>query len=367
MKRALVLFAVAAMLVLPASADDSWVKLTPNSYTGGFHATAGGSPSLTGTSLAYLGGPLDQVGMKGGRIGAEFAGPTTIASFTIAQNGSGGAGDTFLRKTVAEFDVWADGVYIETISVPKQYAQQTVYLSQPIEATWVTLVLKSQYDATSSSYNMNTGLTNFWFNGTAYVPSANPEDAAQWVNYNSKLQTVTTAGQTAGAATLTTNGNLACNNSGQAVYWNPLSSNGTNQSLTVTYADGPKDVGVVGIALMGDYSDTFARCAPKSVTIIGETFVDGAWKQSYIAEVDIDPILWHYCRYDLTKYGNKEVFEGIGRLTIMFPDSSASNWNGSTSNFYGLVEFQAFAPIPEPATMSLLALGGLALLRRRRK
>ena len=42
-------------------------------------------------------------------------------------------------------------------------------------------------------------------------------------------------------------------------------------------------------------------------------------------------------------------------------------WINSGSHSFGLTEFQAFAsPIPEPMTMSLLALGGLALLRRRR-
>jgi len=43
-------------------------------------------------------------------------------------------------------------------------------------------------------------------------------------------------------------------------------------------------------------------------------------------------------------------------------------WGQTSPRNWALGEFEAFAPlpVPEPATMTLLALGGLAMLRRRR-
>ena len=40
---------------------------------------------------------------------------------------------------------------------------------------------------------------------------------------------------------------------------------------------------------------------------------------------------------------------------------------GNSNNFYGIGEVQFYNVVPEPATMSLLAIGGIAMLRRRRK
>ncbi|MCL2700715.1 MAG: PEP-CTERM sorting domain-containing protein [Phycisphaerae bacterium] len=51
------------------------------------------------------------------------------------------------------------------------------------------------------------------------------------------------------------------------------------------------------------------------------------------------------------------------RFNFTAPEENAIGWSG---NYVRVTEIMMFAPIPEPATMSLLALGGLALLRRRR-
>jgi len=74
------------------------------------------------------------------------------------------------------------------------------------------------------------------------------------------------------------------------------------------------------------------------------------------------------------------IFKNTASLKLTFPEwidldesgwqaKNGDNWwinTSGTSGYFGLSEFQAFAAIPEPATMTLLALGGLAMLRRRR-
>ena len=70
-----------------------------------------------------------------------------------------------------------------------------------------------------------------------------------------------------------------------------------------------------------------------------------------------------YARYDLD-----DSFVGVKSLSVtVFADGP---WMDPSGSIFGLTEFQAFSNrlpviVPEPATMSLLALGGLALLRRR--
>ena len=59
-------------------------------------------------------------------------------------------------------------------------------------------------------------------------------------------------------------------------------------------------------------------------------------------------------------------FTGIDRLIIVSHSGTNSIWGGSHANSFMLDEFTIDEPIPEPATLSLLALGGLAVIRRRR-
>ena len=60
---------------------------------------------------------------------------------------------------------------------------------------------------------------------------------------------------------------------------------------------------------------------------------------------------------------NKFDFNGVGESSgnlVFGPEPATATWTGITV-------FGQTPPVPEPATMSLLALGGLAILRRRRK
>ena len=90
----------------------------------------------------------------------------------------------------------------------------------------------------------------------------------------------------------------------------------------------------------------------------------------FSCDIEMNTWMTQYNRYNLSE----EFAGGTDFLTITFPASDSGQWNHLYPSWpiVGLVEFQAFAgqvvpTIPEPATMTLLALGGLAVLRRRRK
>ena len=180
-----------------------------------------------------------------------------------------------------------------------------------------------------------------------------------------------------GSANVVVNGNLFATYDNGSVMWtqpgNVLSSTGLDRSVTVSYGkDGEGGnishyIGSIGISLTADNA---GRIAPKYVIITGGTSAG----QTCYEEVPLDPLLILYNRYDLLEacWAN----HAVEWLKIEFPNGTdaytgfGSYWGGTHPLYLGLSEFQAFAhpnPIPEPATMSLLALGGLALLRQRKR
>ena len=60
-------------------------------------------------------------------------------------------------------------------------------------------------------------------------------------------------------------------------------------------------------------------------------------------------------------------FTGIDRLIMVSYSGSNSIFGGSSANSFMLDEFTLNEPIPEPATLALVIVGGLAVLWRKRK
>jgi len=148
----------------------------------------------------------------------------------------------------------------------------------------------------------------------------------------------------------------------EGVYWSR--TNGLEQSATAVY-ENPVDIGSIGLGILT--SGSAGRNCPKWVTL--EALLEDGRVISQ--RVDLNKDLAQYGRYEL----DTPLFDVKELKLILPPDdvpagvlsTETDNWklNGGNAN-YGLTEFQAFAPaVPEPATMSLLALGGLVLLRRK--
>jgi len=337
--------------------------------TGGYHLHG-----QHGAILGFIPGDSpSNLGVPGklcnGRLGAEFDGPTRVESFTITQLNIS-EHDQNNRMPIQSFDVYADGktTPVGTIVLENEKTEQTAPIrdlltGEPITitATWLNLVPTGKYP--SGSNDGNSGLMSFGFNGTAYAGSspANPNLNPSLVT---RVQAVNNTGYGGDATSrCVVDGNLASRGSqdGEGIFWGFGAAG--EQSLTLYYdADNPVDaIGIIGIALLGN---TLDRIAPRWVDI---TANDGQYER-----IILDGNQIQYNRYTLEK-----AFVDVEWLKITFPTSGSSpdyvnDWwpnsdCGSTGHF-GLVELQAFAPvvIPEPATLTLLTLAGLSMLRQRR-
>jgi len=152
-----------------------------------------------------------------------------------------------------------------------------------------------------------------------------------------------------GSAERTNNGDLVNNYGSNGVLW-AASHAGKTIELTATYED-LQTIGSIGLAFAGDDGN---RYSPASITVVG-TDKDGELIATMDIAINAESAL--YGRYALN-----DDFVDVKYLTLQFVVPLDIPGTG----YIGIHEFQAFAPIPEPATMSLLALGGLALLRRRK-
>ena len=125
--------------------------------------------------------------------------------------------------------------------------------------------------------------------------------------------------------------------------------------LTATYATA-QAIGSIGLGFVGDPYD---RAYPEYVDVY-VTYDDNS--TSDWIHIPLDGFAFtQYWRYEFDA-----PFENVQSLTVVLPTGVDGAWQG-TDSFFGLTEFQAFAPrVPEPATMALLTLGGLAMLRRRK-
>jgi len=368
----LVGLAVLALVSPPAVADT--VELVPTSLLGGFNAVgAYGTPQLR--FVGGNGGVAVPGKPTGGRFGAAFDGTVWVESVTITQYDTK---DQYVRKCIETVDVYADGVYVGWFTMDNGYGDHEVPFADrlygrdgklvgPVQANWLTLVVKSQYGQTTEGVFCNDSNTGIWYTFHGQPASSTGNHLVNLNAGRAEYVTVTGAlGGFEGAGPRAVDGMLVSDSDAGAVFW-PYNSN-AEKSLTVSYADlGPVIVERVGIALAGEGS--FNRPAPKWVIISGS---DGQWVKIDLGSDDLeDPenpgFQIQYNRYALpTNFGPTEW------LKISFPTGSSSDdwWFYSDPNV-GLVEFQAFGyvydPVPEPATMILLALGGGLALRRRRK
>jgi hypothetical protein len=159
-----------------------------------------------------------------------------------------------------------------------------------------------------------------------------------------------TPAPTFGTVGRTHNGFLAGDYGSNGVLWG-ADQNGKSLGLTATY-DEVQTIGSIGLAFGSDGAN---RYGPAAITVIG-TDEDGDLIASMIIPINAECAL--YGRYTLS-----DDFVDVKHLTVEFvvPDNMPGD------GWIGIYEFQAFTRvIPEPATMCLLALGGLAMLKRRK-
>jgi hypothetical protein len=136
-------------------------------------------------------------------------------------------------------------------------------------------------------------------------------------------------------------------------------------TLTMTYRSAQESIGSIGLGVTGDAHD---RDAPMWVYVTA-TFSNG---KTSTQRIDLRGEMLSYGRYELPD----GPFYDVMSLTLTMPLGAddpdneyfvKDNWWLFGDKNYGFTQFQAFAgpPIPEPLTLTLLAAGGLAVLRRR--
>ena len=374
MKHAWVVASLAVLLASPAMADE----LIPRSLTGGYS-----DPGYDGWFPGFLVKPAVPGSAQGGRFGAEFCGESLIESFTITQfNGTpANPGNLGLYNTLVSVDIYKDGtLYYKGLQlnapsvVDGKYAPITVnceeVFGEKIHATWLTFVVTNIRRGSGTD---NCGV-QVSYTGTTLTTQDNLNFGRDVVPIGflpSATDSYGTSVSTDGKVVV--DGNLFGAYYKDAMYYS-VNNSTSERSFRVDYGDDLVVVESVGIALIGDgYS---FRDMPQWVIISGGTFdSQGGLVQTSASKILMSDVLIQYNRYVLAdgeSVGEYDKdFAGIEWLKISFPTGRINNgtdwWFGNDWNC-GLAEFQAFGYIiPEPATMSLLALGGLAMLRRRRK
>jgi len=355
-----------ALVMAPSVWAEDVPLLGASSYrTGGLYYSSGYGNSAS--PMGYI-SPFVPGRNCGGGHGFAFDGPTQVTSLTwepsLTETG---------RDLVKGFDVYANGMLVGIVEFADVREKQTALImgrdadgkstGQPIVVTanWLTLVVRGMY----SHGDTNSGVRDFYFSGTPY---AGPVEA----NLNHTLNPTITASplnnpHSNSSPYCVVNGNLACTSNGDSYFWG-FDDSETGKSVTFDYGDQPVDVRSVGLALFANEPD---RAAPRWVEITGSQ--PG---QSYT--LYLDGTFTYYNRYDLLDENGLPMTWNTTSLTVTFPTgNSDADWWPGTRNWYGLTEFQVFdhvtpeasfalASVPEPATMTLLALGGLAMLKRRR-
>ena len=346
-----------------------------------------------------------------GQFGMEFDGPAVVDSFTINQVAG--------RATIQTLDVYANGVKIGTLNVPNQTGSQTLSFAdclvsndgvtnvQSVTATWLTLVYTAGNQNGTGNYNV--GVLTYSFGGTALpstsfspnpnihrelgLTAANITAYSQWTGWNANNNNASNSAKERLIDGIVSNQlstvTSSLSDEGGIYFLKDNRANG-EKSVSITYGGVAKTVASVGLAFFqDDFNQNGGYCAPQ--------YADFEDSHGNKVRVYIDAALSQYGRYNLlagniitTKNADYLLIENgfvsfldTTSLKVYFPELGPNAGAFAGTNYYSgdngfcLSEFQAFSfhqsgpivtlvNIPEPATMSLLALGGLALLRRKR-
>jgi len=381
---------LAALSLVTPVADAAMLDV--NSKTGGFQTyVTNDPPGFISWSrvIAVPGRPY------GGRFGVEFAESYIVESMTLSQavfyNAYGSeaalvkdldvyANGKFVGTITLETSSWAAGTtnpFTQTVSFADSLRDRSGNLvTTPIEATWITCVIQSL-----QPYTGRYMAPEDWHpRGLSFDGVSGQQSAPMNLHggLSSDRVTVTSGGVSTvgGIADRLVDGDLLSVDPSPNITPRPAENwvnfGGAGENSVLVNYDGSKNVTSVGIALDGHYRD---NSAPKWVVIsggVGDEVV-GEYR------VELDPEQIQYNRYDggyaiingqLGEFASfADVLKDVEWLKLTFPSTdNANDWYGGAG--CGLVEFQAFGTsgvggLPEPLTMSLLTLGGLAMLRRR--
>ncbi|MCB8933809.1 MAG: choice-of-anchor J domain-containing protein [Chthonomonadaceae bacterium] len=192
-----------------------------------------------------------------------------------------------------------------------------------------------------SMQNLSDLPTNNWFQGnpTAFVAFSGADDSYIGANYQF------TSGTT-GSETI----------SGWLITPEMAMSNGDTFSFYTRTPDGSLWADRLQVRL-GSGSSTNAGSVAEDVGNFTTLLLD--INPNEVAGAANYPQTW--TEYEVTMSGLSGGFSG--RLAFRYYIHNAGP-NGNNSNYIGIDEFN-YNPVPEPATMSVLGLGALALIRRR--
>jgi len=133
-------------------------------------------------------------------------------------------------------------------------------------------------------------------------------------------------------------------------------------NVTVFALSGTEDgVGATAISLVNTRSVDLTTTADDSL-VIASFGMGGAGNTANVTSVDPDAPL-----FETSAQENGNNWDGHVTAYVQVPTAGAGTYSFTGGNVSGAHVIAAeFLAIPEPATMGLLALGGLVLLRRRR-
>jgi len=365
---------VAAFLSQPAVAQITQTPLGGFLYGGGGNETflAWKEKKDEGNGATYT-----------GQLGLMFSEPVTVYSLSVDLHTSGGnrAIPGTVRVYTSRFDYKE---FTFEAATPNLYGTYTLdFGPNGIQADNSYVMVVMYEDGMVKRGDSWTGINPFSISAqtTSLFPDrgadVNVHDTANGILTSMTFLEGTTPPPNGGDAKIAYDGLIHSDNKQaggrDAIFFDgPTNTDGNPVQpvvgLTATY-NSPQTLGSIGLGLAGDGNN---RATPEYVTVIGtyengkttsmdiwlkDVWVEGEWvDDEWVEGTWVFPDVTQYARYALN-----DTFVDVVSLTLKI------HMPGGSYGWLGLTEFQAFTrPIPEPATMCLLALGGAVLWRRRR-